>query len=103
MMMRQYVEARGEREPTFTIEVRAAAAEFDLGEALARRREERGMSVAELAAASGIAPERLERIDEGDSMTVREVLLLLHVLETSISVDHDFTVNARSLTAVTPR
>jgi transcriptional regulator with XRE-family HTH domain len=97
MSVQQYVLARSEREPTFGAEVRAAAAELDLGELLAKRRAERGLTLTELAAATGIAEERLELLDEGDAMTLREMLLLLHVLEVSVSFEPSFTVASRTL------
>jgi len=87
MSHRNYIVNRGQREPRFTVERQAAAAELALGEALVRRRHEWGSTLAQLAEQTGIAEERLEAIEEGESMTFHEVLWLLHALEVSMSAD----------------
>jgi transcriptional regulator with XRE-family HTH domain len=97
--LQEYVRARNKREPTFAAEIRAVAAELALGEALAKRREEIGLSLDQLAITTGIEEDRLVAIDEGEAMTLREALLLLHAQEVSVSVEHDLTVSPKTLVA----
>jgi hypothetical protein len=50
------------------------------------------VSLAQLAQTTGIAEERLEAIEGGESMTLHEVLWLLHALDLSVSIDAHFNV-----------
>ena len=97
MSHRDYVRERGQREPRFAVERQAMDAELALGEAIVRRREERAISVAELADVTGIPAERLEAIEEGDTLTLHEMLWLLHALELSVILGPDFQLATKAL------
>jgi hypothetical protein len=97
MGLQDYVEVRDARDPGFEAEVRAAEAEMVLGEALARRREEHGLALAQLADTSGIPEARLAAIEAGEAMTLHEVLWLLHALEMSVSIGADFRIMPQAL------
>jgi transcriptional regulator with XRE-family HTH domain len=104
MSHQRYVTERQQREPRFGAERQVAAAEFFLGETLARRRHELNVSLAQLAATTGITEERLEEIEAGDSLTLHEVLWLLHALEVSVIIGPDFEVVPRvAMIAAEPR
>lgn len=102
MSHRNYVAAREQREPRFAAERQVAFAELALGEALVRRRHEWSITLAQLAKQTGISEERLEAIEEGESMTLHEVLWLLHALEVSLTIGTDFDLTPR-VTAVSKR
>jgi transcriptional regulator with XRE-family HTH domain len=74
---------------------------FAAGEAIFGRRDEHGVSLAELAAMTGIAEERLQALEEGESMTLHEVLLI-HALRLSVSSDPGFHVVPGALVRATP-
>ncbi len=92
MSHRDYVADRVQREPMFATELQAAAAELVLGEALLRSRHEQGLSLAELAGRTGISEERLASIEAGDSITVPELLWLVHALDAAFSIAPGFQV-----------
>ena len=96
MSHREYIAERNRREPRFKAEVDAATAELAIGELLVNRWHERNLSTAELTDMTGISGERLEAIAAGDSLTVHEVLWLLHVLDLSLVIDQDFHVTSRA-------
>ena len=96
MTHRAYVAERSQREPRFEAERDAAAAELALGELLVRRRDEWNLSLGQVAQTTGIAEERLEAIEEGESMTFHEVLWLLHALDLSVSIDAHFNVRSNA-------
>lgn len=98
MSHRNYVADREQREPRFTVERQAAIAELALGEALVRRRHEWNITLAQLAKQTGISEERLEAIEEGESMTLHEVLWLLHALDVSLTIGTDFDLIPRATT-----
>jgi transcriptional regulator with XRE-family HTH domain len=96
MSHRDYIADRARREPRFTAERQAAAAELALGDALVRRRHESHLTLSQLAEETGIPEERLEAIEEGESMTFHEVLWLLHALDISLSIEPDFSLAPRA-------
>lgn len=83
---------RSVRDPRFADERKAALAELALGEVLIRRRLERDVSLLELADTTGIPQDRLEAIEAGDSLTLHEVLWLVHALDAPVSIGAGFTV-----------
>ena len=93
----RYVAQRSQREPRFASEREAAAAELAVGEAIFGRREELGRSLVELAAMTGIAEERLRALEEGEAMTLHEVLWLAHALDLSVSLGPGFHVVSKAL------
>jgi transcriptional regulator with XRE-family HTH domain len=90
------VESRLQREPRFREELASANAELALGEAIVHRRHERNLSLEQIADLTGIPMERLEAIEAGDSMSLPEVLWLVHVLDLSVSIGANFHVNAQA-------
>jgi hypothetical protein len=90
MSHRDYIADRERREPRFAAERQVAAAELTLGEALVHRRHQWNLTFAQLAEQTGIPEDRLEAIEEGESMTFHEVMWLLHALEVSLSIGPDF-------------
>lgn len=75
---------------------------FAAGEAIFGRRDGQGVSLAELAAMTGIAEERLQALEEGESMTLHEVFWLIHALPLSVSSDPGFHVVPGALVRATP-
>ena len=104
MSHQRYITERQQRDPRFGAERQVAAAELLLGETLVRRRHEMSISLAQLAAKTGIAEERLEDIEAGESLTLHEVLWLLHGLEVSVIIGPGFEVVPRvAMIAAEPR
>jgi transcriptional regulator with XRE-family HTH domain len=96
MSHRDYIADRIRREPRFQAELEVAEAELAIGELLVNRWHEKNLSIAQLMELTGISQERLEAVEAGDSMTLHEVLWLLHALDVSISIDQDFHVASHS-------
>jgi transcriptional regulator with XRE-family HTH domain len=99
MRHRDYVADRTAREPLFENERNAAAAELMLSGAIAARRQSLKVSLEHLANETGIPEDRLEAIEDGESMTLNEALWLLHALDLRTSIDGGF----RLVTAPMPR
>lgn len=92
MSHQDYIADRTRREPRLQAEIAAAEAELAVGELIVNRRREHGMSLAEIAEMSGITLSRLEAIEEGDALTLHELLWLLHALDLSVAFDQDFHI-----------
>ena len=75
---------------------------FAAGETIFARRDKQGVSLTELAAMTGIAEERLQALEEGESMTLHEVFWLIHALPLSISSDPSFHIVPGALVRATP-
>ena len=69
-----------------------ARAHLDLAAALVHRRESLGYSVELAAERSGISPDRLELIEEGDTTSLGEVLRLCRGLDLILTVDNHLAV-----------
>ncbi len=90
MRNRDYVAARAAREPRFESDRRVAAAELALAGAIAEHRRSRGADIEHLASVTGISAERLDAIEEGDTINLDEAIWLAHALGLSVTIDPEF-------------
>ena len=89
-----YLTERSGRDPRFADERKAAIAELALGELLVDRRMERNLSVEQLAEVTGISKARLDDIEAGESLTLHEVLWLVHALDLDVMIGPGFMVSS---------
>lgn len=94
MHHRTYVAERIERGPRFADERSAAIAELAVGEMIVRRRVVRDASLQILSDTTGIPEARLDDIEAGESLSLHELLWLVHARELNIAIDPGFTISA---------
>ena len=87
-----YVAARLAKNPRFAAHQAVARAELAFSHAVQRRRDALNLSYAELSQATGIDPQRLEAIEEGETASMTELLWLCHALGIHASVDANFNI-----------
>ena len=90
MSIDSYVQERSAREPRFGNEVAVARSELDLATSLTRWRHNREMTLGQIAEITGMPEERIEAIEEGDAITVSEVLWLAQALNLVVSIGPNF-------------
>ena len=73
--------------PAETIDRALARFHLDLAQALSERREALRVSIEDLSSRTGLAVDRLEMIEEGDTSSLTEIVVLCNALETVIKVD----------------
>ena len=91
-----YVQERTAREPRFGNEVAAARSELDLATALVQWRHNREMTLGQIAEITGMSEERIEAIEEGDAITVSEIMWLAQALNLVVSIGPNFNVTISS-------
>lgn len=94
MNHQDYVTRRSDRDPEFRRELAIATAELKLATAIAERRMATGIALSDLAMTTGISEERLVAIEDGDAITVSEILAITHVLHLTIDIGPDFRLSA---------
>jgi hypothetical protein len=103
MKLENYVASRTAIDPRFEHEQIVAKAELAFTEAMVDQRNVQQLSLVALSDLTGIAVERLEALEEGESATLHEVLWLSHALNLVISVTPDLQIWASVSVNMTPR
>lgn len=96
--LRQYVEEKVKKSPELAAHLEQARAEVRLAVAMARLREQRGMSQRDLARATGIKQPQIARLEKGNHLpTVDTLWRLLSALGGRMELGPKGTLTVRSL------
>jgi len=72
---------------------------LDLAQALGHRREALGISIADLSSRTGLSADRLEMIEEGDTSSMTEIVVICNALEVELRIDATFGFDVVALDA----
>lgn len=88
MQHEEYIEEQLDADPRFGSRLAVAQACLDFSETVEWERSQRRMSVEELAQETDLPEDRITAIEEGETPSLEEVLLLGSVLQLDIVFDH---------------
>lgn len=88
MQHEEYIEEQTDADPRFSIRLAVAQACMNFSEAVEWERSQRRISISQLAQETDLPEDRIAAIEEGETPSLEEVLLLSSVLQLDIAIDH---------------
>jgi transcriptional regulator with XRE-family HTH domain len=95
MSREAYLAARNQKNPRYERDRAVARVQLNIAAALYQRRDRLGYTLEQIEERTGISVKRLEMIEEGDTSSLPEVLILADDLGLALMVDGISAVEAR--------